>query len=201
MKLLGTSVLPEPEKRRPLAIGLLVITVLVVYAVTLHPFVLKHMSYNDEIADQIRALQQFRALAGQREVYSRALQDISDYQAGNTYYMPETARNLAAAEMQRMINRAVDNLGEEEGCQVISLQNVQDKEEERFPRATVKVRMRCRMDSLRDLLYELEGSTPLLFVDSVNVYRQRARRRRGRVVTPSYLDVRFDVSAYMRSER
>jgi hypothetical protein len=39
-----------------------------------------------------------------------------------------------------------------------------------------------------------------MFIDNVNVYRQQARRRRGQVVTPSHLDVRFDLSAYMRAQ-
>ncbi len=194
------TLLPDPEKRRPLAIGLLVVLVLGFYMLALHPFVLKHGQLNEEIANQQRALHQFRALVGQRELYAAALQDIDSYQAGNTYYLTETAKNLAAASLQRTVNNAVQRLGDEPGCQVISLQNVQSREEELFPKVTVKARMRCRMDALRDLLYDLEASTPLMFVDNVNVYRQRARRRRGKIVTPSHLDVRFDLSAYMRAE-
>ena len=193
------TLLPEPEKRRPLAIGLFVAVLLGIYMLTLHPFVLKHIALNEQIADQHRALDQFRALVGQRELYAAALQDINSYQAGNTYYLTETAQNLAAASLQRTVNNAVQRLGDDPGCQVISLQNVQSREEELFPRVTVKARMRCRMDALRDLLYDLESSTPLMFVDNVNVYRQRARRRRGKIVTPSHLDVRFDLSAYMRA--
>jgi len=192
------TLLPDPEKRRPLAIGLLAVLVLGVYALVLHPFVIKHVQLNEQIADQHRALEQFRVLVGQRELYATALQDIDSYQAGNTYYLTETAQNLAAASLQRTVNNAVQRLSDESGCQVISLQNVQSRKEELFPKVTVKVRMRCRMDALRDLLYDLEGSAPLMFIDNVNVYRQRARRRRGKIVTPSHLDVRFDLSAYMR---
>ncbi|TDJ33010.1 MAG: hypothetical protein E2O56_04325 [Gammaproteobacteria bacterium] len=192
------TLLPAPEKRRPLAIGLLAVLVLGVYALVLHPFVIKHVQLNEQIADQHRALEQFRVLVGQRELYATALQDIDSYQAGNTYYLTETAQNLAAASLQRTVNNAVQRLSDESGCQVISLQNVQSRKEELFPKVTVKVRMRCRMDALRDLLYDLEGSAPLMFIDNVNVYRQRARRRRGKIVTPSHLDVRFDLSAYMR---
>lgn len=192
--------LPDPEKRRPLAIGLFVALLLGIYMLALHPFVLKHIALNEELTDQHRALEQFRALVGQRELYAAALQDIQSFQAGNTYYLTETAKNLASASLQRTVNNAVQRLGEEPGCQVISLQNVQSREEELFPRVTVKARMRCRMDALRDLFYDLEGSTPLMFIDNINIYRQRARRRRGKVVTPSHLDVRFDLSAYMRAE-
>ncbi len=194
------TLLPDPEKRRPLAIGLLAVLVLGVYALVLHPFVIKHVQLNEQIADQHRALEQFRVLVGQRELYATALQDIDSYQAGNTYYLTETAQNLAAASLQRTVNNAVQRLSDESGCQVISLQNVQSRKEELFPKVTVKVRMRCRMDALRDLLYDLEGSAPLMFIDNVNVYRQRARRRRGKIVTPSHLDVRFDLSAYMRTK-
>lgn len=194
------TLLPDPEKRRPLAIGLLAAVLLGIYMLLLHPFVLKHMELNEEIADQQRALEQFRVLVGQRELYAAALRDIDSYQEGNTYYLTETAKNLASASLQRTVNNAVQRLGDDPGCQVISLQNVQSREEELFPKVTVKVRMRCRMDAMRDLLYDLEGSTPLMFTDNVNVYRQRARRRRGKVVTPSHLDLRFDLSAYMRAE-
>ena len=73
------TLLPDPEKRRPLAIGLLVAIVLGFYMLVVHPFVLKHVQLNEEIANQQRALHQFRALVGQRELYAAALRDIDSY--------------------------------------------------------------------------------------------------------------------------
>ena len=71
--------------------------------------------------------------------------------------------------------------------------------QERFQRVTIKVRMRCELDDLSKVFYNLEGETPYVFVDNVSIYRQISRRRRGReTVQQRILDVRFDLSGYIR---
>ncbi len=71
---------------------------------------------------------------------------------------------------------------------------------QRFEQVTNKVRLRCEIDDLAKVLYHLENGAPYVFVDKLSVYRQVTRRRRGReTIERRILDVRFDLSGYLRS--
>ena len=59
--------------------------------------------------------------------------------------------------------------------------------------------MRCEIDDLSKVFYNLEAETPYVFIDNVSIYRQISRRRRGsETVQQRILDVRFDLSGYIR---
>ena len=62
--------------------------------------------------------------------------------------------------------------------------------------------MRCEVEDLSEVLYELESGSPYLFVDNLTIFRQVTRRRVGReLVEEKMLDVRFDLSGYMRGDK
>lgn len=190
--------LPEKGKGGPLAIGLVVAVALVVYAGGFHWFVLKHQHYNARIAEQRQQLEDFKTRAAQREHLREQLEEVRRYQANNDYFLSEGKFSLAAAELQSRIKGLVSsNSSQVNECQVVSVQNIRPRGEERFQRVTVKARLRCDLDSLREVVYQLENGTPLLFLDDVNIYERHRRDSDGRL--NSYLDVRFDVTGYLRA--
>ena len=59
----------------------------------------------------------------------------------------------------------------------------------------------CRLAniaSLQTIFYLLESENTFLFLDNIDVRRQRARRRKNRTADDGRLTVRFDVSGYVR---
>jgi general secretion pathway protein M len=88
-----------------------------------------------------------------------------------------------------------------EDCQIVSRQPVRSRVQERFQRVTVNVRMRCSGEDLLDILHRLESSVPMVLIDDLNIIRPRTRRRVGREVVDvaQPLDVRFNMSGYLRS--
>ena len=47
---------------------------------------------------------------------------------------------------------------------------------------------------------ELEGGMPLVFIDNLDIRRRKTSRRRIDENQDVYMDVRFDVTGYMRAE-
>ena len=89
----------------------------------------------------------------------------------------------------------------EESCQIVSRQPVRSRVQQRFEQVTVNVRMRCNGEDLLKILYRLESGMPMVIVDDLNILRPRVRRRVGGqiVEVAQELDVRFNISGYLRS--
>lgn len=196
------QLLPPEDKRRPLAIMLLVIAVILTYWICFHWFFVAHAALNEQIEAEQQQEARFRAVAQQRDNYAAQIKVLRETQSSNDYFLKEANFNLAAADMQRRLKNIVNLQAEEaDQCQIISNQNVRSRVEEPFERVTVKVRMRCELSDLSKILFDVEGGNPLMFVDNVQLYRQttRSSRRRGSTPTRRPLEVRFDMMGYLRT--
>lgn len=196
------QLLPPEDKRRPLAIMLLVIAAILIYWVCFHWFFVAHAALNEQIEAEQQQETRFRAVAQQREMYAAQIKTLRETESSNDYFLKEGNFNLAAADMQRRLKNIVNLQAEEaEQCQIISNQNVRSRVEEPFERVTVKVRMRCELSDLSKILFDIEGGNPLMFVDNVQLYRQTTRSSRRRNSTPARrpLEVRFDMMGYLRT--
>ena len=91
-----------------------------------------------------------------------------------------------------------DKARDPQRCQLISSQNERPTAPEPYQRVVVKVRMRCDLDDLTEILYELENATPFLFVAELNLYQQLMFQ--GGMPQPNLgdMDARFDVYGYIR---
>lgn len=193
------ELLPQKGNGRLMAVALVIVAGLLIYGVFFHWFVVRHMALSEEVDLLSKNLAGFRAQAAQRPQLEEAVEQVRRASTANNLFLKEDSFNLAAAEMIRRLKELVNNRNSEmgdQGCQVISTQNVRSREVERFERVTVKVRMRCELEDLAPVLYELENGTPLMFVDAVNIYQQRSRSRSGGLTQT--LDVRFDYHGYLR---
>jgi general secretion pathway protein M len=98
--------------------------------------------------------------------------------------------------LSQMISTQADD-----SCQIVSRQPVKPRVQERFKKVTVNVRMRCKIEDLKKVLYSLETGVPMVIADEVTVIKPRARRRakKNQQATPqSTLDIRFNMSGYLR---
>jgi len=193
------QLLPEADRGRWVALGLLVAAAGLVYLVFFHWFVMAHVDDNERIETLKGQLTRFRAAAAQRPELEQQLEKVRRYQRTNDYFLSEADQNLAAAQLTARLKQLVaSNSRTENSCQVISQQHKPPREPEQFERVTVEVRLRCDIDDLMAVLYDLESGVPLIFIDDVTIYQQRIRSRSGGYQDVN-LDVRFDMYGYLRS--
>jgi general secretion pathway protein M len=194
------QLLPDKEKQRPLAYMLLVIAVILVYWFGFHWFFQAHAELNERAEGLQQAEARFAALIALKPKVEQELQGVRDGEQQSDYFLQQENVSLASSELTSMLKQTINlHADHSESCQVSSNQNMRVRVQERFQRVTIKVRMRCELDDLSKVFYNLEGETPYVFIDNVSIYRQISRRRRGReTVQQRVLDVRFDLSGYIR---
>ena len=86
---------------------------------------------------------------------------------------------------------------EESGGNLISTQALPGRDDEAYPRVTVKVRMQADMNALQAVLYQLMINRPLLFTDNMMIQRRNIAPG-PRDSGAGLLEVHFDVSGYRR---
>lgn len=196
---MALTLLPAPGKGKPVAIGLALFALAIVYLLLFHGFITQHLAYAAEISDLKDAELRFRQIAAQRPQIESRLAEVRQFQAGANYFLPEDSFDLAAANLNSMIKQIIaDKARDPQRCQLVSSQNERPTAPEPYQRVVVKVRMRCDLDDLTEILYELENATPFLFVIELNLYQQQMFQ--GGMPQPNLgdMDARFDVYGYIR---
>lgn len=196
---MALTLLPAPGKGKPVAIGLALFALVIVYLLVFHGFITQHLAYAAEISDLKEAELRFRQIAAQRPQIEERLAQVRQFQAGANYFLPEDSFDLAAANLNSMIKQIIADKGRDpQRCQLISSQNERPTAPEPYQRVVVKVRMRCDLDDLSEIIYELENATPFLFVVELNLYQQQMFQ--GGLPQPNLgdMDARFDVYGYIR---
>lgn len=193
------DLLPQADRGRWVALGLLVAILGVVYLLVFHlPFVAVHMEHNKRIDSLAEQLNRYRAAAAQRPELEQQLSRVRRYQQTNDYFLRESTRGQAAAQLTNRLKQVVSaHARTENSCQVLSTQPQSTREPEQFERVTVEVRLRCDIEDLLPVLHDLENGVPLVFMDDVTIYQQRVRARGGGY-RDVYLDVRFRMYGYLR---
>jgi len=193
------QVIPDQRNSKTTAIMLLVIALLLVYLLVFHWFILRHGEYAEEIGDLRTQLSRFQTVASQREALQTRLSQIRSSQKDADLFLEDPEFDEAAASMSGRIGEMVRTQADE-ACQIVSRQPVRPKVQERFQKVTVNVRMRCDAEDFLQILYRMETGTPLMLVDDLNIIRPRTRRRtrNAQPEAQGALDIRFNVSGYLK---
>ena len=101
--------------------------------------------------------------------------------------------SLAAADVQNRIK----TLAEASKGELKSTQILPPQDEGKFRRIAVRAQMTLKLAAVQRVFHGLEASSPLLFLDNVNV-RARSDRWREEPADDPILDIRFDVYGYTR---
>ena len=193
------QVIPDQRNSKTTALLLLAITLILVYLLVFHWFVLRHREYAGEIGDLREQLSRFQTVASQRESLQVRLSQISSSQNDADLFLDYPSFDEAAAAMSGGIGEMV-RAEADDSCQIVSRQPVRSRVQERFQKVTVNVRMRCDAEDFLKILYGMETGIPLMLVDDLNIIRPRTRRpARGRPTSAQgALDIRFNVSGYLK---
>jgi general secretion pathway protein M len=193
------QVIPDQRNSKTTAIMLLVIALLLVYLLVFHWFILRHGEYAEEIGDLRVQLSRFQTVASQREALQARLSQVRNSQKDTDLFLEDPEFDEAAASMSGRLGEMVRTQANE-ACQIVSRQPVRPRVQERFQKVTVNVRMRCDAEDFLQILYSMETGTPLMLVDDLNIIRPRTRRRTRNTQPEAQgaLDIRFNVSGYLK---
>ncbi len=185
-------------QRRAVALALAVLLVVLLYVMLLDPVAEKYRHYDDKLAELSYRLYQYETLAKGRASHQTLLNQVKRRDLAKQYYLARRKPALASAELQQRVKRVVDR---SEG-ELISTQVVSGQRGDRSPKVTVKVRIRGDIRALQKMLYTLETSRPILFLDNVVIQAGRARRRAASSSKTGgkQLTINFDVSGYTREQ-
>src|SRR5262249_50760781 len=104
------------------------------------------------------------------------------------------SESIAAAQLQSRLKSAVDSArGELRSTQVLPA-----REEGNFRRLTIRAQISLHLPALQRVIYDVEASFPYLLLENIEIRTRSALRRRDRVTDDGLLDVRLDLSGYMR---
>ena len=193
------QVIPDQRNSKSTALLLLAIALILVYLLVFHWFVMRHGEYAEEIGDLRTQLSRFHTVASQRKELQLRLGQLRSSQNDAGMFLEYPSFDEAAAAMSGDIGDLVRTQADE-SCQIVSRQPVRPRVQERFQKVTVNVRMRCDAEDFLEILYGMEIGMPLMLVDNLNVIRPRTRRRtRGQEAqVQGALDIRFNVSGYLK---
>jgi general secretion pathway protein M len=193
------ALVAEQGNNRLAAVLILVILAIMVYLLCFHWFILRHLDYNSEIADLSDQLGRFERVAAQRTEYETLLQALQERKADENLFLSGKDFNEAAAGMSERLSQMI-TVQADDSCQIFSRQPVRPRVQERFEKVTVNVRMRCGVEDLKKVLHSLETGVPMIIADEVTVIKPRSRRRRSsnQNAASGVLDIRFNMSGYLR---
>jgi general secretion pathway protein M len=194
--------LPEKNNGRLLAVVLTLIVLLVVYLLGVHWwFVSPHLEIASQMGDMREQQQRFRETSKQRPEIEKRLADVRSFEQSNQAFLGQTEGAAAAADLiQRMKQAVTDHGGDSNRCQVLTHQQLTGGKPELYEKVTIQVRMRCDLEPLSLIFYQLESGKPYLFVDQLMIYKQNYGYVAPGQKAPqqSALDIRFNLSGYMR---
>ena len=190
----------QPKDGRFLAVVILLIVVLFVYLVGIHWwFVAPQLQFRADMEDLRDQQLHFRQAAAQKPEIEQRLAAIHAREQSNQAFLTDTDQNAASAYLIQRLNQAItDHAKDEKRCSSAGQQPYTSGEEELYKRVTVQARLRCDLEPLAAILYDLENGKPYLFVDQIMIYKQQSYQPPGGKVAASPLDVRFNLTGYLR---
>ena len=194
------QILPDREQGRPLAIGLLVIALVLVYLLGFHWFVTRQLALGSEIDNLERQIARFKATAAQRDDLQERLQQLQRQRLDSALFLEGGDFNVAAAELIRTLREQIDARADDASvCQVTNTTPQRPRDPERFQSVRVSVRMQCPLPDFIRVLYELERAVPLIFIDNLMINQRASLSQRGRRGSDRYgqLDIRFEMFGYL----
>ena len=190
----------QPKDGRFLAVVLLLIVLMLVYLIGIHWwFVAPHLQYSSDMQDLRDQQLRFRQTVAEKPEIEKRLTEVRAYEQGNQAFLSEADANAASAALIQRLKAAMSEHAKDESrCQNVSTQSYNGGEEELYKRVTVQARLKCDLEPLAAILYDLENGKPYLFVDQIMIYKQQTYQPPGAKATTSPLDVRFNLSGYLR---
>lgn len=175
------------------ALAILVAISASLYAVLVQPLIDDYRG-TTESADRMNALlERYRRISQSLPKLQAELASLKQEQGSRDGFFQGASDALVAAQLQGRLRAAVDaSQGELKSTQVLPT-----LEEGKMRRIAVRGQLSSSLAAAQRVLYELEGASPVLFIDNLNMRARSPERRAEGAELDPVLDVRFDVYGYV----
>lgn len=196
-----TQLLPDKDKQGPLAWMLVAVAAVVVYFLGFSWYFDARAEQGERTDALLESEARFNGTLQQRQDLEQAMEAIGQFEQANDFFLTESNASLASSALTTKLKALItEHATDPSKCLVMSNRPARQTGQTRFERVAISVQMRCNVGDLARVFFQLESSTPYLFVDNLNIQKRSTRRRQGRqVVTEEYLDVKFDLAGYLRA--
>ena len=172
--------------------------VLLAYFVLVHWWFTAPMMDMGEQIDELRTQElQFRMEASQRPALEKKLFEVRQQQAATPHFLPEDNKELASAALVQRLEQVVKAASPNpNACQITARTPTDYALKEDFQRVTVQVRLRCGMTEMTTILHSLEGGSPQLFIDNLELLSRGSYNNVGSA--GGAVEVVFDLFGYIQ---
>ncbi len=183
-----------PVQRRVLALILLLAVIVVVARVLIVPMWNIYSDNRDAIVQMEDSIARYARISAQVGSLRQAMEDLAEADELTRYVLAQESESIAAAALQERVKSIVTT----SGGALTSTQVLPAVAEKGFKRVIVNVRMAVSIDALQRVLYELENGLPYLLASDMIILSRNVRKRGRTGQSVDLLDVRFNLSGYMR---
>lgn len=183
-----------PVQRRVLALILLLAVIVVVARVLIVPMWNIYSDNRDAIVQMEDSIARYARISAQVGSLRQAVEDLAEADELTRYVLAQESESIAAAALQERVKSIVTA----SGGALTSTQVLPAVAEKGFKRVIVNVRMAVSIDALQRVLYELENGLPYLLASDMIILSRNVRKRGRTGQSVDLLDVRFNLSGYMR---
>ena len=181
----------NPDQKRRLALGLLVVAVGLPVAILAILFWLSNRHYGGALDDSQSRLERYQRVASMRASVARDIELMRTHDP-RKFFLRSGAAALSAAEAQEAVRAIV----EANGGRLITMQAPNTRIDGRYRQVTVNVQLTANVLALRKILNAIETRTPFLFVDNLMVRSQVPSNFKPGPGSEPEMFVQFDVSGY-----
>ena len=187
----------SPLLSRILALALLAAVLTGLYGAA-EPLITEYQAFGTTIAQSRELLQRYQRIGNTRSPLQEQAKELRRRLKARGGYLPGASDSLAAAQLQNRVKKIVLAAG---GA-IKSTQTLAPSDVKGLRQIDVRVQMSADIVALQKTIHALEADETYLFLDNVDIRRQRSRRRRNRKssATVPPLTVRFDIYGYRRPE-
>ncbi|HFD11389.1 MAG TPA: hypothetical protein ENJ32_02800 [Crenotrichaceae bacterium] len=184
------------SQRRWLAMSLLILVILVLMVTIIWPLIEQSHQNEERINNLTKRLQRYKQVAAGKTQVSEKLDALKAKQNQNNQFFKDQSYALASADLQQLVKDTINQVG---GV-VTSTQVISAKNEGQFAQVGIRVQLTATIAALKDILYKIESTRPILIVDSLRIRSSKGkynRKLRKRVATDK-LTITLEVSGYMQ---
>lgn len=184
---------------RILAVSILIGMVLIFVLLIIGPLISKAIDLNESKNNLVSKLQQYERILAKADLIAASMENINKEQDTIGYFNLQTTDALASADMQEFIKKTIV----EAGGQLSSTQALPVNNKDEFKRITVSVRMTGNSQILRNVLYKLETSEPLIIINQIDIRPMRGTRNKvtRQMEASNDLNVNFQAVSFMRNSK
>ena len=186
----------SPFLGRTLAVVLLLATIGGIWSLIVEPVMTKYRLSAESMVQSEALIERYLRIAKVRVPLGKQLVSLRRRGPSTGGYLEGASDTLAAAKLQNRVKGVVDASGGE----IKSSQILPPRDDGNHRAINIRVQLSADIAGLQAIFHALESENTLLFLDNVDVRRQRSRRRKNKPANDGRLTVRFDVSGYVRRE-